>query len=232
MSKGSFERLLEKYVSDARSFFVDAFVALSMNGISGDYVEFGAYGSKSLSLAHEAITLTGTDRHIWAFDSFRGLPPSSDERDFHPRWGQGGTGYGLTAGQDDPEKGLEEFHAMCERFGVPRDAYTTVPGWFDETLPALGATGEPVDIALAYIDCNMYSSTKTVLEFLAPRLKNGMIIGVDDYECWTPDNVSGERLALREFELAHPEWHLRRYRDIHWGGVSFVVERADLLPSA
>jgi hypothetical protein len=37
--------------------------------------------------------------------------------------------------------------------------------------------------------------------------------------------VSGEREALHEFLVAHPQWQFFRFKDIHWGGVSFVVER-------
>jgi O-methyltransferase len=227
-----FLTLLTKYMSDAQSFFRDAALALAINGITGDYVEFGAWGSKSLSLAHEAITLSGASRHLWAFDSFVGLPEAADPRDVHPQWGAGGQGLGWTGPGPTGQEGVEAFHAACAKMGIPRDAYTAVEGFFEDTLPALGTDGAPADIALAYIDCNMYSSTVSVLDFLAPRMKHGMIIGVDDYECWSPTDVSGERAALHEFQRDHPEWRLRRYKDVHWGGVSFVVEHAHLLPDA
>ena len=41
--------------------------------------------------------------------------------------------------------------------------------------------------------------------------------------------VSGERVALHEFLSAHPEWNFCRFKDIHWCGLGFVVERADEL---
>ena len=66
-----------------------------------------------------------------------------------------------------------------------------------------------------------------MLEFLEPRLKHGMIVAFDDYYCWTPTDVSGERAALHEFLTAHPQWNFYRYKEIHWAGTSFVVERAD-----
>ena len=80
-----------------------------------------------------------------------------------------------------------------------------------------------------YVDCNMYSSTVTAFEFLAPRLKHGMIVAFDDYFLWSPTEVSGERSALDEFLVANPQWHFERYKDVHYAGLSFVVERADLL---
>jgi hypothetical protein len=198
-------------------FFWDALTAVSVNGISGDYVEFGSWGCNTLRHAYESCRQFQARRHLWAFDSFQALPASDEPRDQHP-------GLGLALGQG----GVEAFHASCAGFGVPRDAYTAVEGYYVDTLPPLGRDGEPRDIAVVYIDCNLYSSTVTVLEFLAPRLKPGMIVGFDDYFLCNPDTgVSGEREALSEFLAAHPEWHFQRFKDIHWGGVAFVVERAD-----
>ena len=73
----------------------------------------------------------------------------------------------------------------------------------------------------------MYSSTVTALEFLAPRMKHGMIVAFDDYFLWSPTQVSGERAALHEFLADHPEWNFYRYKEIHYAALSFVVERAD-----
>ena len=69
-----------------------------------------------------------------------------------------------------------------------------------------------------------------MLDFLAPRLKHGMIVAFDDYWVYKPDYVSGERLALHEFEQAHPEWNFVPYRGIYHVGQSFVVESAASLP--
>ena len=226
-----FVTLLNKYMDDARSFFLDAAMALTVNGITGDYVEFGSWGAKSLKLAHEALVVsTSMPRHLWAFDSFAGLPPAADERDVHPQWGAGGTGYGWVSQPDqDGSGGIEAFRRQCDEMGIPRDAYTPVEGFFEDTLPPLGADGSPADIALAYIDCNTYSSTITVLEFLEPRLKHGMIVAFDDYHLWTSDDVSGQRRALHEFSAAHPEWHFAVFKEVYWGARSFVVENGALL---
>jgi hypothetical protein len=76
----------------------------------------------------------------------------------------------------------------------------------------------------------MYSSTVTVFDFLATRLKHGMIVGFDDYYCWSQNRVSGERLALHEFLASNPRWNFCRFKDIHWCGTAFVVEDAAQLP--
>ena len=129
---------MQKYVDDARSFFLDAAMALAVNGITGDYVEFGSWGGKSFKLAHEALVLsTGASRHLWAFDSFAGLPAASDPRDVHPQWGSGGgRGVGLSAERHRrrPRRASRPSGGSATRSGIPRDAYTAVEGYFDDTL--------------------------------------------------------------------------------------------------
>lgn len=215
MADNPLAKTIERMNDGLERFFFDAFTALSVNGISGDYVEFGSWGCNTLRLAYHASLGRKPERHLWAFDSFSVMPHTSDPRDDHPAV-KGGKG----------ANGVEEFHATCASFGVPREAYTAVEGYFEDTLPPLGSGGEVRDLALVYVDCNLYSSTVTVLDFLEPRLKPGMIIGFDDYFLLNRDTgVSGEREALHEFLVAHPQWQFFRFKDIHWGGVSFVVER-------
>ena len=99
-----------------------------------------------------------------------------------------------------------------------------VPGFYHDTLDRMAPTDRPVNIALAFIDCDMYSSTRSVLGFLMPRLKHGMIIAFDDYFCWTPTQPSGERRAMVEFFGDHPKWNLLPFMNFGWHGQSFVVE--------
>ena len=119
---------------------------------------------------------------------------------------------------------------MCAQRRATRTRYTVTQGYFEDTLPPLGSDGAPADIALVYVDCNMYSSTKTVFEFLAPRIKPGMIVAFDDYYCYDSTQSSGERIALHEFLAENPRWNFYRFKDIHWCGIGFVVERADDTP--
>jgi O-methyltransferase len=119
---------------------------------------------------------------------------------------------------------LEQFHAVCAKRGIPRDAYTVVPGFYEETLAAMAPEDEPRNIALAYVDCDLYSSTKTVLEFLRPRLKHGMIVAFDDYFCWSATQAAGERRAMRELAADDERWEWVPYVQYGWHGQSFVVE--------
>jgi O-methyltransferase len=83
---------------------------------------------------------------------------------------------------------------------------------------------EPRDVALAYVDCDLYSSTRTVLDFLRPRLKHGMIVAFDDYFCWSSTQPAGERKAFLELTAADDRWEWVPYVQYGWHGHSFVIE--------
>lgn len=198
---------------ERKAFFRRAFTYLTFNEIPGDYAEFGSHGAMTFRLAWSANRLTGAGRHLWAFDSFAGLPAPADPRDRHPRWVPG------TMAQS-----LEAFHAACRAHGMaPRD-YTVVAGPFADTLSA-GAEGPRPDlIGLAYVDCDLYSSTRSVLAFLQPRLRHGMLLAFDDWFCESPEGPSGERAAAAEVFGPQASWRLVPYLPIGWHGMSFVVE--------
>jgi O-methyltransferase len=196
-----------------QEFFYNAFKALSFNGIDGDYAEFGCYGGMTFALAYHESRRHRHKARLWAFDSFRGLPSSKETGDEHPAWQQG-----------TMATSLEKFHAICASNGIPSDAYSVIPGFYDQTLTGLSPDDAPKNIALAYVDCDLYSSTKAVLQFLIPRLKHGMIIAFDDYFCWSASQISGERKAMLEFLGHDARWSLLPYLQFGWHGNSFVIE--------
>ena len=167
-------------------------------------------------MAYDQLSRRGIHRHLWAFDSFRGLPEITSPLDQHPQWTKGSMSTDLAT-----------FHSICRSHGIPEGAYTAVPGFYEETLGSRSPQDAPGNIALAYIDCDLYSSTTTVLQFLLPRLKHGMIVAFDDYFLWSADQISGERRAMMEVLEGNEQWRFLPYRDYAWAGTSFVVERAD-----
>jgi O-methyltransferase len=194
-----------------QEFFYNAFKALAFNGIDGDYAEFGCSGGMTFALAYHESRRHEHQAKLWAFDSFRGLPASRDARD--QQWKEG-----MMA------TSLDTFHKLCASNGIPKEAYKVVPGFYEQSLTTLSPDHEPRNIALAYVDCDLYSSTTTVLRFLEPRLKHGMIIAFDDYFCWSPSQVAGERSAMLELFSHHNRWALVPLFPFGWHGNSFVVE--------
>ena len=84
-----------------------------------------------------------------------------------------------------------------------------VVGFLNETLKKMGPNEAPTNISMAYIDCDLYSSTRDALEFLMPRLKHGMIIAFDDNYCWSANQLSGERRAMPRFFEDNEQWSLQ-----------------------
>jgi O-methyltransferase len=194
-------------------FFFNAFKALSFNGIQGDYCEFGSHGCVTFRFAYQQSRRFGHRAKLWAFDSFAGFPESVGARDDHPKWKTGGMAFSL-----------EDFKKTCGQFGIATSEYEVVPGFYEQSLATFAEGDAPQDICLAYIDCDMYSSTKTVLDFLRPRLKHGMIIAFDDYHCWSVTHPSGERQAMLEAFPDDGPWELVPYQTYGWAGASFVLE--------
>src|SRR2546423_1498926 len=73
-------------IAGRRDFLRKSFMAIWVNMISGDYAEFGCCGATTFRLAHQASRGNLIKPHLWAFDSFKGLPPGNNE---HPRWTPG-----------------------------------------------------------------------------------------------------------------------------------------------
>lgn len=199
-----------------RRFFWNAFKVLDFNGIDGDYVEFGSHGGKTFRMAFDQIKQRSHARRMWAFDSFQGLPSADGALDVHPKWQPGAMATDRAS-----------FERICQDHGIPRESYTLVEGFYDVSLPKVARDEGPQNIALAYVDCDLHSSTRLVLEFLKSRLKHGMIVAFDDYFCWTSHELSGERRAFLEALGQDPRWHFSHYQNFGWAGASFVVERLD-----
>jgi len=213
---------LDPEIRERKLLMQRAFTAITFNGISGDYAEFGCCWCNTFALAHKEIERLGVPRHLWAFDSFKGLPPAQSADDEHPVWEEG-----------KMTMSLGDFLSACRNKGVAESDFTVVAGFYDSTIGAeTSYTGSlPTDIAFAYIDCDMYSSTTSVLEFLRKRLKHGMIVAFDDYYCTSSAALAGNRKALLEFLDSDARFHFLPYVQFGWHGMSFQLERRALLPA-
>ena len=83
-----------------------------------------------------------------------------------------------------------------------------VKGWFndtlnDKTIERYGITSASV----VMIDCDLYSSTASCLEFVAPLLTNNAVLIFDDwYSHDLADKKLGECKAFEEFIAEHSEF--------------------------
>lgn len=202
-----------------KEFFRRALHYLSFNGIEGDYAEFGSYGGMTFRMAWGAMSAMAYPGHLWAFDSFAGLPETTDPGDIHPRW----TPEWLAVSTD-------EFDQICASAGIPPERYTTVPGFYETSLRPDAPGSRPNRISLAYVDCDLHSSTVEVLAFLESRLHPGSVIAFDDWFCYSSTGPSGERLAALE-HFRDSKWALVPFVQYNWHGMSFLIDDRATVPA-
>jgi len=192
-----------------------ALQVLAFNGITGGYAEFGVHGAVTFSTAYKHMKEIGFDRHFWAFDSFEGLPASDLPE--HPHWVEGTL-----------HTSYSEFEKLCKSKGIAAGDFTCVPGFYEDSIgPNAKYTGKlPDDIAMAYVDCDMLSSTREVLYFLRKKMKHGMIIAFDDYFVYDTKNISGNRGAFLEMVAEEKRFNFLPYQPFNWNGMAFIVEDA------
>jgi predicted O-methyltransferase YrrM len=89
--------------------------------------------------------------------------------------------------------GFDSFQGLPEiwRTGFPAGAFAVdqlpqiegaelVVGWFDETLPKF-LENHAGTIDFLHVDCDLYSSSKTVFDLAGPRLRPGSIVLFDEF---------------------------------------------------
>jgi hypothetical protein len=141
--------------------------ALDEVNLDGLLLEFGVFQGETIR--HIAGY---TKKCVHGFDSFEGLPEPG--------------GVSQRAGNFDLAGRLPE---------VPENV-TLHKGWFPDTLPAFFGENDQM-VAFAHIDCDIYSSTKTVLDHIAARLAVGTVIVFDEYFNF-PDWQNHEHKAFTE----------------------------------
>lgn len=156
----------------------------------GDWVEFGCYrGDTSLLLA-ELLRKNHSDKKLWLYDSFEGLPEKSpqDQSELNPEFKQG------SLSVSKRELKVRFLHANIP---VP----IIKKAWFSE----LTSDDLPETISFAFLDGDFYESIKTSLGLVAPRLTPDGTILIHDY---TNHKLPGVARATDEFLTTYP--HLRQ----------------------
>ncbi|WUS38328.1 TylF/MycF family methyltransferase [Kitasatospora sp. NBC_01250] len=131
-------------------------------GVPGAVVELGCFRGAMTLWIRSILDALGDDRPVHAFDSFQGLPDSTEEDEIVMPLGA------MSASQ------AEVLATFAERGKTPPLMY---PGWFEDTLP----TQLPEQIAFGYLDGDLYSSTVVSLAECVPRLALGGAVLFDDY---------------------------------------------------
>jgi O-methyltransferase len=156
---------------------------------------------------------------MYAFDSFEGLP--------EPAGVDALAGYEpFRAGQFGCSS-LQFAEEMRGRW-VPETAYTIVAGFYEDTLrPELPEKLGLDRAALVWIDCVLYESARSVLQFIRPLLQNGTVLMFNDFYRFKGHPALGERRAFTEFLAANPSLITTDYAKFASVGQAFIIHTPD-----
>jgi O-methyltransferase len=130
--------------------------------VRGALLEAGCF--KGASAAKLSLVARLTGRSLILCDSFEGMPENDESH------GQTREGVQADFRAGQYRGGLEEVRDAIGRHG-DHETCRFMKGWFEDTLPTLR---EP--IAVAFIDVDLASSTRTCIRELYPRLSPGGIL--------------------------------------------------------
>lgn len=185
---------------------------------AGYYMEFGVLNGECMIDSYRQFR--GALTHFIGFDSFQGLPDLSPEdqavSDMAPAFVKGNF-------QSMQKEFVRQTIKSSCRIGD--DELTLVEGFFSDVLPGydksqLAAYGVPMVI---YIDCDLYSSTVSVLEFISDLVVAGTWIFFDDYWFYRGSPQHGQQRAIREWLDSQDRIGLSDYGNFNGWGKAFVV---------
>lgn len=211
------------------------------NQLKGAYYEFGVYRGASFRESWKALgeftrwqkeQLTAEEpwrrevaaayakhtHHFYAFDTFSGIP---DNPEGHPIFKKG-----TFAGS------LEAFREGNELVGLRESpSVRYFQGTFAEVSAAQGPALKELDLAaVVNVDCDLYESSRDALALIAPKLQQGTVLMMDDWNQFLASDAAGSRRALREFKQANPVWRFEPWFAYEFAGQAFFVHRDRPLP--
>lgn len=183
----------------------------------GDYLEFGCFEGNTFVHAYKRAAPLMPWMRFWAIDSFQGLPePTGQDKDGEFWQGQ------FACDQ-------ETFLKNLSNAGVDFNRIVCVPGWFHETLtPELKRQKNLKIASIVYVDCDLYNSAVSVLNYITDIVETGSVIMFDDWFCFKGDPEKGVRRACSEWLSANPDILLNDWYLFGAYGKSFIVNRKSI----
>ena len=165
-------------------------------GLEGDICEFGiAQGATSALIANE---IRNTEKKLWLFDSFKGLPkPSEKDRLIDDIFSLGTMDkyHGTMACPETDVLG------RMKAIDFPLDRINIVPGYIEKSSKKASL---PPKVAFAYVDFDFYEPILITLRLLANRLPLEGRVMVDDYGWFS----EGAQVAVDEFVKEDPRFEM------------------------
>jgi hypothetical protein len=201
--------------------------------VEGDYLEFGVFRGASFieainelvvarnrwdgnnlltnRAAYDETNLKKADEdfqslifkekiNFYAFDSFVGLPNLEHADLGHSRFRSGRYNFA-------ENKFIANVLKNCKK--ISRGQLITVPGFYNESLSDdLKKSLNLKAASIVMIDCDLYSSTVSVLDFITDLVQDGTILIFDDWYAYKGSPNRGERVATHEWLKKNPSFIL------------------------
>lgn len=156
--------------------FIVHSLAKAQARLPGDFAEVGVFQGSTARLMCEVKG----DRPLRLFDTFEGLPKSSDpDRNVHRE-------HQYTCSMDSVRQYLGHYPNVSFHKGIFPESAVGVP---------------EAKYAFAHFDVDLYEGTKACLEYFYPRMLPGGVMLSHDYSLLT-----GVEQAFHEFLADKPEW--------------------------
>lgn len=198
-----------------KSFFADCIKTLqdTKGKNVGDYLEFGVFNGSSLGSAYlTAKNLNLNSMRFFGFDAFQGLPEETDEE------------------HDVLQKGFyacsfEKMKECLKRRNVNPNDVIWIKGWYKDTLNEKTIKKHKIkNIGIVFVDCDTYSSSKAVLDFLAPLITEPAIFCFDDWKLYDMDiKGTGEYKSFNEFLEANTHLTAKEIKSYNRKSRSFLI---------
>ena len=161
------------------------------NNVPGAVVECGVLDGGTAALMALGTARSGREVHL--FDSWEGLPGTSDKDGEATMW----------AG--DVVGSQRRVASILKTLNIDRSRVSFHRGWFDQTFPKT-KIGQ---IALLHIDADFYDSVRLALWTWEPHVSAGGYIQIDDYSAFV-----GCRRAVDEYLAKRANLKLETFQDI------------------
>ncbi len=179
----------------------------------GDYLEFGVFNGASISSVYSIWKESDIKTRLFGFDAFEGLPRESENEDGGV-WKQGF--YSCS---------FEKMSECLQRKNIDPKEINWVKGWYQDTLNSDTVSKYNLENpGIIFVDCDTYSSSKAVLDFVAPLIKSPAIICLDDWKLNDLDlKEMGEYQSFNEFLEANPRLQAEEIKSYNRKSKSFLI---------
>lgn len=194
---------------------------LNVDGIQGDYFEFGVAHGHSMRAAQIAekhshsssLGIPRITRQLYGFDTFEKFigHPTLDK---HPTWQ--GDAFNVS------------FAVVSRRFSKAKNVHLfklDVNTLVDNPIKTFDDFGITRTAAVILFDMDLYGPTRSALFWMSDLIQQGTFLIFDEFFAFGGDRRKGECRALQEFLDAHPDICAREFSNYGSGGKIFVIDR-------